>query len=259
VSPMVEAPRAGRLPGALRFVVGGLAFLSLLARDARARVAVDETIEEAALGALAGGTEPLTAKGSVNVILFWRPGQEHSLDTLKQMAECGRAFAGKPVRMVAVVSGEHSPEVVKAAVADAGQQIPVLVDAGDRLYGKLEIRQHPLVVVADGKGKVALAQPYVRLRYCEIVSAHVRYLLKEIDAAQLEAALHPSRASFPDDDKGDVARRWVNMGRREVEAGRCDRALASFGKALEISPRDKEALAGVEACDPGAKRRMSAK
>jgi hypothetical protein len=245
---------------AFRVAVGGLALLALAGSPAAsARVAVGETIEDAVLPALGGGTEHLTAKGAVSVVLFWRPGQEHSIDTLKQMAQCGEVFAGKPVHMVAVVSGAFPLEQVKAASLDAALHAPVLIDAGDQLYGRLEIRQHPLVVVADGKGKVALSEPYVRLRYCEIVHAHVRYLLKEIDAAQLEAALNPSRASFPSDDRNNVARRYVNMGRREAEASRCDRALASFAKALEISPRDKDALAGVEACATSAKRQVSVK
>jgi tetratricopeptide (TPR) repeat protein len=238
----------------------GLALLALaLAPGARAAVAAGQTLEEVALARLGGGTEPLAARGAVNVVLFWRPGQEHSADTLRQMAQCGKAFAGKPVHMVAVVSGAFPPDEVKAAVLESSLQAPVLIDGGDQVYGRLEIRQHPLVVVADGKGKVALAQPYVRLRYCDIVHAHVRHLLQEIDAAQLEAALHPSRSSFPDDDRNNVARRYVNMGRRELEAGRCDRALASFGKALEIAPRDKDALAGVEACAADSKRQASAK
>jgi hypothetical protein len=41
-------------------------------------------------------------------------------------------------------------------------------------------------------------------------------------------------------------------------AGRCDKALASYEKALAIVPDDKAALAGVEACDPRAKRVVDA-
>ena len=238
----------------LRLVTIGLAMLSLAAAPpARARVAEGELLEPAQLTTLTGGAEPLLGPGAtVNVILFWRPGQDASLDTLKQLAQCEKAFQGKPIHMVTVVSGSYPAAEVQAAVEGAGLHVPVLIDAGDALYGKLEIRQHPLVVVADARGKVALAQPYVRLRYCDIVHAHVRYLLKEIDAAQLQATLNPPAASMPSDDKGAVARRWVNMGRREAEAGHCDRAVVSFGRALEIAPGNADAKAGIAAC-AGAK------
>jgi hypothetical protein len=233
----------------MRLVTIPLALLSVAAAPAaRARVDVGETIQSVELPTLAGGKVPLLAKTGVNVILFWRPNQDHSLDTLKQMAACTKVFAGKPVHMVAVVSSTYPRADIKAAVDEAKLPVPVLLDVDDDLYGKLDVRQHPLVLVTDDKGKVALSQPYVRLRYCEIVHAHVRYLLKEITSAQLEVAVNPPRASMPSDDKNHIARRFVNMGKLDLEAGHCDRALDSFRKALEISPNDKDALAGVARC-----------
>lgn len=246
-TPNLAAPR--RATPLVAVALAGLA-LAAVAPRARAAVAVGDTLDEVVLPGASGRTEPLVVRRAVNVVLFWRPGQEHSTDTLKQMAACGVLFAAR-VHAVTVASGMFPLEEVRASGAAAGPNLPVLLDVGDQLYGKLQIRQHPVVLVADGKGKVALAQPYVRLRYCEIVSAHVRRLLGEIDEAQLEAALHPSRASFPDDDRNNVARRYVNMGRREAAAGRCDRALASFGKALEIAPGDADARAGVAGCEGG--------
>jgi hypothetical protein len=237
----------------LRFITIGLALLSLAAApSAGARVEAGETLEPVTLPTLAGATEPLVARTStVNVVLFWRPGQDASLDTLKQMANCEKLFVGKSVHMVAVVSSSYPAAEVKAAVAASGLHVPVLVDLGDALYGKLEIRQHPLVVVADASGKVALSQPYTRLRYCEVIHAHVRHLLKEIDAAGLQLALNPPAASMPSDDKTAVARRWVIMGKRDLEEKNCERAVASFEKALSLAPGLPEALAGIQAC--GAK------
>lgn len=239
----------------MRLVTIGLALLSLAAAPppAQARVAEGETLEPVRLTTLTGGAEPLVSgAAAANVVLFWRPGQETSLDTLKQLAQCEAEFQGKSVHMVAVVSGAFPAAEVQAAVAGAALHVPVLIDAGDALYGRLEIRQHPLVLVTDARGKVSLAQPYVRLRYCDIVRAHVRFLLKEIDAAQLQAVLSPPVATMPSDDKRAVARRWVNMGKREAEAGYCDRATVSFRKALELAPGEPEALAGLASCS-GAK------
>jgi hypothetical protein len=238
----------------LRLVTIGLAMLSLAAAPtAHASVAEGDTLESSQLTTLSGGAEPLLDRAAAaNVILFWRPGQDASLDTLRQLARCEKVFQGKPVHMVTVVSGSYSAAEVRAAVDGAGLHVPVLIDAGDAVYGKLEIRQHPLVVVTDAKGKVALAQPYVRLRYCDILTAHVRFLLKEIDAAQLQAALNPPRATMPSDDQGAVARRFVNMARMEVEAGHCDRAVLWFKKALELAPGNADAQAGLARC-AGAK------
>lgn len=241
------------MPCLARLVALALALLSVAAAPpARARVEAGQVLPRVELPTLAGAREPLTSPGAVNVIVFWRPGQDHSADTLKQMAQCRQALAGKPVHLVAVVSSTYPRAEVKAAVEESAFPLPVLLDVDDNLYGQLEIRQHPLVVVADGKGKIALAQPYLRLRLCAIVQGHVAFLLGEIDQAQLAAVLDPSRASMPSDDPRSVARRYVRMGGLDAEAGRCDRALVSFRKALEISPGDRDALAGIARCDPAA-------
>ncbi len=211
----------------MRFVAIGLALLCLAAASpARARVTEGEALDSVQLKTLSGGTEALVSRvTSANIILFWRPGQEASLDTLKQMAQCEKLFAGKSVHMVAVVSSTYPAAEVKAAVDASG----------------LHVR------------KVGLSQPYVRLRYCDIVHAHVRYLLKEIDAAQLQLALNPPAASMPSDDKNAVARRWVIMGRLEAEDGHCDRAVVSFRRALTIAPAQPDALAGLAACEGGTR------
>jgi peroxiredoxin len=239
------------VPCLARLVTLALALFSVAAAPpARARVESGQVLPSIELPTLSGGREPLTAATGANVIVFWRPGQDHSIDTLRQMAQCQKVLAGKAVHLVAVVSSTYPREAVKAAIAEGGFPLPVLLDVDDNLYGQLEIRQHPMVVVADGKGRIALAQPYVRLRLCAIVQGHVRLLLREIDQAQLEAILNPARASMPDDDQRNVARRFVRMGGLDAESGHCDRALTSFRKALEISPGDPEALAGIARCDP---------
>jgi hypothetical protein len=216
---------------------------------ADARIQPGATLENVELPTLAGGKAKLLGTELANVVLFWRPGSPNSTDTLKQMASCEKVFAGKSVHMVTVVSGAWAPEDLEAAVKEAGLHVPVLLDPGDALYGRLQIRQHPLVLVADGEGTVTLSQPYVRVRYCEIVWAHVRYLLGELDEAALEKELHPARADFPSDDKANVAKRYVTMGKREAAMGKCDRAQRSFAKALELHPGDADALAGKKACD----------
>lgn len=244
------------IPSSLRFGTILLALLSAAAapppRVLVARVDVGETIEAATLPTLAGGTEPLTSRtAKVNVVLFWRPDQAYSLDTLKQMSQCEKIFAGKPIHMVAVVSGTYPRADVQKAVDDAALHVPVLIDQGDELYGKLGVRQHPLVVVADAGGKVALSQPYLRLNYCDIVHAYVRNLLGEISIAQRDAIVNPQRAAMPDDDKNNIARRFVKMGKMQADSGDCAGALSSFKKALEIAPDNKDALAGVAACEGG--------
>ncbi|MFL5261506.1 MAG: hypothetical protein ACJ79L_03745, partial [Anaeromyxobacteraceae bacterium] len=50
------------------------------------------------------------------------------------------------------------------------------------------------------------------------------------------------------DDKNNIARRFVNMGKLEAEDGDCAKAVESFRKALEIAPANEAARAGMAKC-----------
>jgi hypothetical protein len=189
------------------------------------------------LPTLDGGHSTLLSEaGEVSVFLFARPGQEHSTRAIRELAGCAADFAGKPVRLVVVVSGSVPPAEVNAAVAEAGLKVPVLLDVGDSLYDLLGVRLHPLVGVADQKQRLAAWMPYQAVNYCDAVKARVRFLLGEIDEAALAKVLAPPRAGMPGASSAGVASRDVNLGRLQLERGDGDKALASARKALARAP-----------------------
>jgi hypothetical protein len=213
-----------------------------------------EPIENAELEALSGGPRSLLARDVVNVLVFFRAGQERSLDTLRKLAECEEALARKPVRLAAVVSADAPRAEVAAMVAEAGVRSPVLLDRGDEVYGKLELRQHPMIVIVDRRWRIAAFEPYAQLRYCEIVRARVAFLLGEIGQDELDRVLRPPRAAFPTEVAGGSARRFVQMGNKELAKGKCELAVRAFDRALEEDPRNAAALAGKARCQGRAGR-----
>jgi tetratricopeptide (TPR) repeat protein len=222
-------------------------------------VDVGQVIENEELPALAGGRERLLGDGKASVFVFVRPHHEHSTDALRQMAACEKELAGKPIHWVAVVSGSAVAAEVSAMVKETGIRMPVLVDQGDALYSRLGVRLHPLVGVADGSRRLVAWQPYLRLNYCEVIKARVRFLLGEITQAQLDAVIAPPRATMPGEDRRFVARRDLNLGRMFLERQAWQKALDSARKALERDPSCGEArtlagqaLAGMERCAEAA-------
>jgi len=197
---------------------------------------VGQIIEDEELPTLAGGRAHLLGKGQANVFVFFRHGHEHSTDALRQMAACEKELAGKPVHWVAVVSGSAPAAEVSAMVREIGIRMPVLVDEGDALYSRLGVRLHPLVGVADGSRKLVAWQPYLRLNYCEVIKARVRFLLGELTQAQLDAVISPPRATMPGAHASSVAKRDINLGRRQLAQKWLDKALASARKAVERDP-----------------------
>src|SRR5512133_4039837 len=134
--------------------------------DADRRVQVGETVDDVELKTIDGKKDHLLSRGATaNVFVFFRPEQDRSLDTLKDMASCEKEFASKPVRWVGVVSDSWDVEQVKAFVKEAGVRMPVLVDAGDALYGKLGIRMHPVIGIVDKKGKLSAFEPFRQINY----------------------------------------------------------------------------------------------
>ncbi len=240
----------------MRIASLGLAALAagLLAAPAAAAAHVEagQQLEQLELPALGGGRLPLLGKGALDVLVFFRPGNERSADTLERLAECEPALAAKQVRVVGVVSSSAPAGEVRAAVDRAGLRAPVLVDEGDALYGRLELRQHPVVVVVDRRHRVAAVEPYQRLRYCEIVKARIAFLLGEIGQAELDRVLAPPKAEFPTAVAGGGAGRYVKLGERELAKGNCALAVKAFDHALAIDPRHPGALAGKARCAGGA-------
>jgi tetratricopeptide (TPR) repeat protein len=194
-----------------------------------------DVIENGELRTLDGRRETLLArKALANVLVFFRPEHEHSLDTLKALARCEKEFGTKPVHWVALVSDTSSPDAVRAAVRESGIQMPVLWDAGDALYGKLEVRLHPFIFVLDGKGKVTAREPFLEINYCDVVRARIRRTLGEIGDAEVARALDPP-ASTTRTEEG-VARRHLNLARQLVRIEQLDTALEEVKKSLALVP-----------------------
>lgn len=272
----------GTLLGAL-WPLGGLAF---------ANVEVGQKVESAELPTLDGGREVLVSgKALANVFVFFRPHHDHSMETLRAMAACEKEFDGRAVHWVAVVSDSHAREDVRAAVAEAGIRMPVLLDEGDRLYGKLGVRLHPVVGIADDAGSLLAYVPFRKINYCDMIRVRIRYALHEVDLAAIERVDHPPKALFPNEVPGAVASRRVSLGemflksrqwtkaadqaRAAIESdptvaaghvllgralagqGKCAQALPAFDRALALDPGSSAAAEGKQGCTarkaPGAR------
>lgn len=283
---MIAAAEPGERPMATdrRFTLplALLAIFAALPPPARARAEPGTQLEDVELRTLAGGkARLLSTKVKANVFVFFRPNQERSLDALKQMAACEKELAGKSIHWAAVVSGSEPAADVKAAVAQSGIQMPVLLDEGDVLYDRLGVRLHPMVGIADAKLTLVALEPYRQIEYCEVIKSRIKVLLGELDQAALDKVLNPERSALPGADPAKKAMRDVNMARRLLEMGnaaesvkfaqkalavapvpqaftvlgkayakqgKCAEAVKAFEQALALDPKDAEAAAGKGSC-----------
>ncbi len=218
-------------------VAGGLLGGGARAQSDRAdrRVQIGDPVQDVALDAIGGGRDRLLAKGvKANVFVFFRPEQERSVDTLKDLATCEKEFAGKPVRFVGVVSDAWPADEVKAVVRDAGVKMPVLVDRADALYGALGIRLHPVIGIVDARGKLFAFEPFRQINYCDRVRVRIRYLLGEVAESEIAKVDEPAPSTMRTED--GVAKRHLNFARKLLAIGQQDDALQEAQKALAIAP-----------------------
>jgi tetratricopeptide (TPR) repeat protein len=160
--------------------------------------------------------------------------------------------------------------------------MPVLVDQGDRLYGKLGVRLHPVVGIADENGKLLDYVPFHQINYCDMLRVRIRHALHEVDLAAVERVDHPPKALFPSEMPGAVATRRVRLGEMFLESrqwakaaeqarialekepalaaahalmgralagqGKCVPAIREFDRALELDPASASAAEGKRGC-----------
>ncbi len=264
-----------------RLAVATIALL-LAPFGAHAHAEAGTSVENVELRTIAGGrVRILSPRSRANLLVFFRTGQERSVDALAQLATCEKDFAGKPVRWVGVVSSSEDAAAVAALVSRSGVAMPVVIDQGDALYGALGIRLHPMVAFVDGQLKLQAVEMYRQIDYCEVIKGRIRLMLGELDQAAFAAILDPAKGTMPGDDPRDVARRDVNLGRKLLQRkqyalavksankalerapvaaafsllgdvaaaqGDCARALKQYQQALKLDPKDAAGLAGQVAC-----------
>lgn len=226
-------------------LLGGPAATHAQEADGRERrVQVGDPVGDVELRSLGGGREHLVAKAAkVNVLVFFRPQHERSLDTLRDLASCEKELAGKQVRFVGVVSGSWPAEEVRGFIQQSGARMPVLLDEGDALYGKLGIRLHPVILIVDGGRRLAGFEPFRQINYCERVKVRIRLALGEATEADVARVDQPELATTR--TEAGVARRHFNLARQLHRIQQEEKALEEVQKSLAFAPgADAYALEG---------------
>jgi tetratricopeptide (TPR) repeat protein len=262
-------------------IAGALAGVGLpVMGRAFSNVALGERLENPRLPQLGGGSaELLSRTATVSLFVFFRPGQDRSLQVLTMLAGLQREFAGKPVRMVAVVSDSWPEEEAQAAVREAGFTAPVLIDAQDALYGALGVRLHPVVGLADKHQKLAAYEHFRQINFGEILRGRIRVMLGEATADEMARVLEPEKSTTGSPEA--EARRYFNLARMlwtrknaakaleavtrslaivptapawalqgelTAAAGDCTAATPLFERALKIDPTEPVAIKGLKGC-----------
>ncbi len=200
-----------------------------------AHAAIGTPVANAEMPLIEGGKAYALKEAEANVLVFFRPKQERSLEALRELAQCQVGFSGKSVHWAAVVSASAPAGEVTAIMRDTGFAAPVLVDNGDALYSSLGLALHPVVVLVGKDKTLAAFEPFRSVEFCTIVGARIRHALGELSDAELRNVLSPPTATQGGSEQ--VARRYRAFAEALFKDQKYDKALENVRKSLDKDPR----------------------
>lgn len=189
-----------RLRLLVALLAGSTAFLLPVKSLAFWNVEVGDTVPDRQLLTLDGSRQSLLGHGQATVFVLCRPQHDRSLQTLRELAQLERAFAGKPVRFVAVTPDSYDPKAVRSMMRQAGVRMEVLVDKDDALAGALGVDTRPAVAVADEAHHLAAYQHYLSVNMGATLQLQIQDVL---DRQRGLAGREPSKR--PSDDRARTA------------------------------------------------------
>jgi len=208
--------------------IGGLWTLTAFAF---ANVPIGATLQNISLPTLTGGEETFLSETNVSVFIFINPELEHSNHALAELSVCAKAMTNEPVHWCAIVSDRIAQTNVEAHIRASGWTMPVLIDRGDALYGRLGVFLHPVVGITDEHRTLVAYEHFTKVNFAAVVQAQVRHALKEISDTELAQVLHPPAATF--DKAESIAHRYFRLAEKQFAATNYDQALANVQHSLD--------------------------
>jgi hypothetical protein len=259
-------------------------FFALLAWATSVRAelgAASRVIPDMALPTVQGGTARVfDGSSALTGLVFFRAGQDRSVETLRILASCRPRLAKEPVRLVGVVPADSAGEAPRL-VKESGADLPILIDTDDQLYAAAGVRLHPAIALVDRTRNVVAYEPFHQVDYCDVVVARVQRAAGKIGDAEVARVVAPAASRLPGAAPSGVAHRHVALARRLlasqslkqahdnarkalliapsaeawrvegeifVAERRCPEAIRAFDNALVLDPRDTVASAARQAC-----------
>ena len=242
----------GRPRRAAAFAVafGLLGPLADLTAATAAHATVGTPVADRALATSTGDNLRLLRGETVQALVFVRGRHDRSRALIQELATCRAALGPKAVTWTLLVSDAAGAAEIAEMAVRARFDAPVLVDAGDGVYGSLGIALHPVLVLVDRERRLVAFEPYRAVNYCDIVTARVRHALGEIGEEALRAALEPA-VSAPVATEAQAAQRYRALAESLLRAGNRDKALEMARRGLEKDPQSAKLRALVAEIEAG--------
>ena len=169
------------------------------------------------------------------VVIFLRPGQQHSDDALDQLKA---VVAKQPAAQVVLVfSGPDNAAAGKEYAAARRVAWPVVLDGDYAISGKHDVHVWPAtIVIAAGDGTELARLTGLPSSYAADLHAHLDFATRQIDQAARDKRLSTKQVVAATSQQ--AATRYVIIARALLERGQVDQALVEVEQGLRREPGD---------------------
>ena len=169
------------------------------------------------------------------IVVFWRPEQKRSVDTLTNVQSIYLKFKEQGVEVLALSSDEGGAEAVNEMRELKGLTFPMLLDSQEKAYSDYEVKVAPSTFIIDQAGKLNYYYPGYRGDFPRQISGRIEVLLGKKTLEELQAELQPvERTEISESEK--KAGRYLKAGNRLLEKGMAKSAMYQYQKAVKEKP-----------------------
>lgn len=97
--------------------------------------------------------------GQPAIIVFWRAGQDLSLDALQDIQDVSKEIGAAKIKVVAIETKKSTAQVVRSSLEGKSLSYPILLDPKRILYGKIGLIVAPTTLLCDAQGRLRYVLP----------------------------------------------------------------------------------------------------
>jgi len=178
-------------------------------------------------------------KGKVLLIIYWRPGQDRSLDALKDLKVISEQFKDKPFSILAITKDTDNLSALKEVKKSLELPFPLLLDSKEDVYSRFGVFVFPCTALIDKKGIYRFHYGGFREDFRETIAKQLKVLLGIMPEEALKSQAEEQPPHLTEEQKR--AENHLNLAKTLEKRGMDDSALEEFKKAAELDPANSEA------------------
>ncbi len=181
--------------------------------------------------------EFVPASGKPTVLAFIQLSQERSVDEIRDLAALHEQMKAKGVAFLGIISGRDDIAAAKKCMADLHVAFPILVDAGQKVYGDYGVYILPATGIVGKDGKLLFEQSGHTREFRDIVGGRLKVLVGMMTETDYRRIMAPPEPVVKSREESE-AEKEVGLGKTLIKRGMPEKAGDKFARAVVLDPKN---------------------